>query len=223
MQGTIYGGRNVHVKTRQLAEAVGVNNLTRVTLAWELHEEGVSTTKIAKRLGRHRETVGVWLKGIRAQGLESFLESYAQAKKGPRKAGQVDPVVKRLVWRLREREHDRRESPWDDCCGQKIAYFLSKKCGIKLSVTKIYQILAEKYQLRSKWKKNKQRGPVPKALAAREVIQMDSIMFGEVYALTNGNPADTAVDIFSREADILLVPALTAHEGYLAAMHEQAF
>jgi IS30 family transposase len=192
-------GRNVHVKTRQLGEAVGVNNLTRITLAWELHEEGVNNSKIAQRLGKHRETIGLWIKGIEAQGLPEFLESYEQAKKGPRKRRQVDPIVKRLVWRLREREHD--------CCGQKIAYFLREEQGIKLSVTKIYQILAEKYVIRSKWKKNVKRGPAPKAMTPREVVQMDSVLFGEVYAFT-------AVDIFSREADVLLAPALTASFGY---------
>lgn len=40
----------------------------------------------------------------------------------------------------------------------------------------------------------------------RQVIQMDTIDFGEVFAFT-------AIDIFSKEADILLVPALTAEYG----------
>jgi transposase len=177
-----------------------MNRLTVVTLAWELHEQGINNTRIAQQLGRHRETIGLWIKGIEEQGLTSFLLGYEQAKRGPRKARQVDAIVKRLVWQLREREHD--------CCGQKIAYFLEKEHAIKLSVPKIYEILAEKYTIRSKWKKNQKRGPVPKANAAREVVQMDSLMFGEVYAFT-------AVDIYSKEADVMLAPALTAGYGYL--------
>jgi hypothetical protein len=54
------------------------------------------------------------------------------------------------VWQLREREHE--------CCGhqrrasasEKIAYFLKKEHGLHLSVPKIYEVLAEKYVIRSK-------------------------------------------------------------------------
>ena len=57
-----------------------------------------------------------------------------------------------------------------------------------------------------KGRKKQPRGPVPQAGAAREVIQMDSIHFGQVFAFT-------AVDIFSKEADVLLRPSLTAKDG----------
>ena len=40
----------------------------------------------------------------------------------------------------------------------------------------------------------------------REVVQMDSIDFGDIYAFT-------AIDTFTREADILLAPDLTARHG----------
>jgi len=33
-------------------------------------------------------------------------------------------------------------------------YFLEKEYGISVSVPKIYEILAEKYVIKSKWKKN---------------------------------------------------------------------
>jgi len=129
-----------------------------------------------------------------------FLERYDQAKKGARIPRQVDPVLKRYVWEIREREMD--------CCGEKIQYFLQKEHGIHLACSKIYEILAEKYVLRSKWKKNQPRGPVPTAERPREVIQMDTIDFGELFAFT-------AVDICSKEADILVAPALTASYGYI--------
>lgn len=95
-----------------------------------------------------------------------------------------------------------------DCCGQKIKYFLEQEYGESPAVSKIYEILAEKYKLRSKWKKNQKRGSVPKAEKPREVIQMDSIDFGGVFAFT-------AVDIFSKEADVLLRPSLTSRDGAL--------
>lgn len=89
------------------------------------------------------------------------------------------------------------------CCGQKIQYFLELEHGIHLSVPKIYEILAEKYVIRSRWRKNRERGPIPEASTPREVVQMDSMDFGDIYAFT-------AIDTFTREADILLAPVLVA-------------
>ena len=132
--------------------------------------------------------MGLWLKGIKAQGLEAFLTSYAQAKKVPRRTRQVDAITKRRVWAIREREQD--------CCGQKSAYFLEREHGTQLSVPKIYEVLAEKYVIRSKWRKNQKRGPAPVAHAARELLQFDSVDFGGLFAFT-------AVDIWSREVDVL--------------------
>ena len=37
---------------------------TQITLASELAKQGLSHTKIAAHLGRHRETIGLWLKGF---------------------------------------------------------------------------------------------------------------------------------------------------------------
>ena len=71
------------------------------------------------------------------------------------------------VWKIREREYN--------CCGQKIQYSLVKEHVVHLSVPKIYEILAEKYVLRSKWKKNKPRDPIPQAVKPRQVIQMATI------------------------------------------------
>lgn len=176
-----------------------MTNLTLITLAFELHQEGILIGNIAQRLGKHRETIGLWLQEIDQLGLEGFLSSYEKAKKGQRVRRQIDPVIKRWIWDIREREMD--------CCGEKIGYFLQQEHQIKVANSKIYEVLAEKYQLRSKWKKNTERGFVPKAQSPREVVQMDSIDFGGVFAFTG-------IDIFTREADILLAPELTANYGY---------
>src|SRR4030043_1968930 len=171
---------------------------TLITLCWELHEQGIPKIRIAQRLGKHRETIHIWIKSIEHYGLLGFLDRYEKAKKGERKRRQVDPIVKRLVWNIREREFY--------CCGQKIQYFMELEHGIHLSVPKIYEILAEKYVIRSKWKKNKERVPIPEAYVPIEVVQMDSIDFGGLYAFP-------AIDIFTREADIFLAPELTAKYG----------
>ncbi len=181
-----------------------MRNSSLITLCWELHEQGIPKARIAARLGKHRETIHIWIKNVERHGLLHFLDKYEQAKKGARKRRQVDPITKRLVWKIREREFQ--------CCGQKIQYFLELEHGIHLSVPKIYEILAEKYVIRSKWKRNKERGLIPEATMPREVVQMDTIDFGDIYAFT-------AIDIFTKEADILLAPALTAKYGTRFLFH----
>lgn len=119
---------------------------TLITLAWELHTQGLSKSCIAERLGKDRGTIRLWLEAVTEHGLLPFLEQHQKAKKQPRPARQVRPSTKQLIWAIREREHG--------CCGQKIAYFLEEEHQITLSVPKIYEVLAEKYTLRSKWTKN---------------------------------------------------------------------
>ena len=147
---------------------------TLITLAWELHAQGLPKSRIAERLGRDRGTIRLWIEAVTEQGLLPFLEQ-------PRPARQVRTSTKQLVWAIREREQG--------CCGQKIAYFLEKEHGLTLSVPKIYEIRAERYVLRSKWRKNHRRGDAPDADAPRQVVQMDTVHFGQVFAFT-------AVDIF---------------------------
>lgn len=173
---------------------------TKIILAWELFEQGVPKLHIAKQLQVHRETIHLWITGIQTNQklLPGFLEQYQGAKKGKRLRRQVNPILKRWVWEIRKREKE--------CCGQKIAYFLEKEHCVKPAVSKIYEILAEKYIIKSKWKKNQKRGVVPKAEKPREVIQMDTIDFGNIFAFT-------AVDIYSKEADVILKPSLASSDG----------
>lgn len=175
-----------------------VNQLTKITLAWELFESAVPKSHIATQLGVTRETVHIWIKSIQELGLIEFLEDYAHAKKGQRAKRKADGLLKARIYRLRE---DNR-----DCCGQKIREFLFDEYGISLSVTSIYKILGEKYKLRSKWKHNQKRGPVPQAEKAREVVQMDTVDFGAVFAFTG-------VDIFTKEVSVKLYCSLTAKDG----------
>src|SRR6185503_9372457 len=93
-----------------------------------------------------------------------------------------------------------------DCCGQKIAYFLEREYKVKLSVPKIYEILKEKYLIRSKWKKRQLRGPVPQAKGPREVVQLDTVALGRLFAFTG-------IDVYTKEADVMIAPALTAAYG----------
>ena len=187
-----------------------VLNKTKIILCKELLEANVPKTHIAEKLEVDRDTIRLWSQGINNLGLTEFLNKYELAKKGLRIRRQVDPLIKTWVWEIREREMD--------CCGQKILYFLQKEHNISLSVPKIYEILAEKYKIKSKWKKNQVRGPVPKASSPHEVIQMDTVDFGDVFAFTG-------IDIFTKEADVIIFPSLTSHEGliYLETSMERRF
>lgn len=141
-------------------------------LCCELSERGLNKSTIARQLSRDRETIRFWLRGVERVGLKSFIDQNAAACRVPRPARQVDALVKIWVWQIREH----------DCCGQKIAHFLELEHGVKLSVPKIYEVLAEKIVIRSKWKKNQARGEAPAASAPRQVVPMDSIDFGGVFA-----------------------------------------
>ncbi len=44
-----------------------------IIVAAELAAEGLSICAIARQLGPHRETIGLWLKAIRIEGLSAFL------------------------------------------------------------------------------------------------------------------------------------------------------
>lgn len=188
-----------------------MRQITKIALTWELFEQQTPKTHIAERAGVNRRTVHRWTTGIKKVGdLEFFLDAYLAAKKGPRKKRRVDGLLKTIIYKIRDNNKD--------CCGQKVQYFLEKDYGLKLGVTTIYKILAEKYTLRSKWKKNQKRGPIPKANKPREVVQMDTMDFGEIFTFSG-------VDIFTKEADVILRPSLTSYDGlvFLKTAMERRF
>lgn len=176
-----------------------MENTTKIITAWELYNQNIPQLHIADHLGKNRDTIRLWVKGIKAEGLNKFLANYENAKKSERAKRQLDPILKRRIWEIRERE--------EQCCGEKIQYFLKKDYGLKIATSTIYIALKEKYKLRSKWMKNKARGFTPKALKPREVIQMDSVNFGQIFAFTG-------IDIFTREVDVYMAPQLTAQYGF---------
>src|SRR3972149_6058070 len=63
-----------------------VRQTTKIALAWDLYCQGVPKSHIAKLVGVHRETVGIWMSGIEGnpQGLGGYLEYYLNCKKTER-------------------------------------------------------------------------------------------------------------------------------------------
>lgn len=177
-----------------------VKQTTKIILAWELFEQHVPKAHIAKQLEVNRDTIYEWLTriGSHPKNLSGFLEDYEKAKKGTRAKRKIDGLLKARIYRLREENRQ--------CCGQKIQEYLFDEYATYLSVPSIYGILAEKYKLRSKWKKNQKRGTPIKATKPREVIQMDTVHFGMVFAFT-------AVDTFAKDVSVKLYPTLTSTDG----------
>jgi len=185
-----------------------MKSISLIELAWELYKSQVYPDDIALKINKHRATVYRWIRKIKRIGIHEFLRRYKQAKKGRRQRRKTDPIIKSRVYAIREKYHQ--------CCGEKIRYWMKHDYGIAISVSTIYRILSEKYVLRSKWKKNVARGPVPKASKEREVIQHDTVDFGELFAFTS-------VDIYSREAQVVMRARLEANDGAEALKRQMSY
>ena len=66
-----------------------MTNETLITLCWELHEQGMPKTRIALRLGKHRETVHLWVKGIESTGFCLSWIAMSRPRKVRGKAGRL--------------------------------------------------------------------------------------------------------------------------------------
>lgn len=173
----------------------------RTVTIWELAHQllsaGVPVNEVARRTGRNRATIYRWKKTIKYRGIKRFLAEQKQAKR-KRHRRSLDSTVVRLIKQSRTNHHD-----W---CGEKIVWELRTKHNIKVSRASVYRVLNRYFKLRSKWKKNKARGPLPQAQKPRDVIQADTVDFGDIFAYT-------AVDIYTREISVILGDNLTGEEG----------
>lgn len=184
-----------------------MDSITKIHVCWNLYRSGVSAELIPERTGVHRATVYRWLGHIRRIGINKFLRCYRAAKKGHRHR-KTDAILKARIYEIREK--------YRQCCGEKIRYFLKQEYGIVLSLTTIYRILGEKYHLRPRWKKNEKRGAILKGTKPREVIQVDTVDFGSIYAFT-------AIDTYTREASVILKTHLDSKDGEAALLEQLHF
>jgi transposase-like protein len=67
---------------------------TEIVLAQELFEQGLGKSAIARRLGRDRETIRLWLRSVEQYGLKVFIDKQSAACRVPRPTRQVDALVK---------------------------------------------------------------------------------------------------------------------------------
>jgi transposase InsO family protein len=173
-----------------------MTNVTRIYLAWELRQVGQSVEYIAERVSRDRSTIYRWLAGIRKWGVKGFIRHYQQAKKG-RRVRKTHGYVEQRVLSLRR--------AYRNCCGQKIVYLLKQE-GIKLSLSTVYRILNKHLTTLRKHVRTAKGQPARRGRQPREVIQMDTVDLGEVYAFT-------AIDTYTKESVVVIRPSLTAQDG----------
>ena len=184
------------------------DSITKIRICWSLYQNGVSPEEIPKQLGVHRATVYRWLEGVKLKGINKFIRDYKQAKKGRKQPRKTNPIIKARIYEIRSKNNN--------CCGEKIKYFLKKQYNQEVSISTIYRILSQKYQLSSKWKKYCKRGHVKKGLKPRESIQTDTVDFGSIYAFT-------AIDTFTKEVSVIIKPTLTANSGKQALEKQLSF
>ena len=187
---------------------MSLQNISLIELAWELRKCKQSPEQIASKIDKDRATIYRWIAGIKQCGIRRFLHKYRNSKKGRRQKRKTDPVIKARIYAIREKYHQ--------CCGEKIRYWMWQDHKVRISVSTIYVILGEKYQLRPKCRKNQVRGPVPAAEAPRQVIQADSVDFGELFAFT-------AIDIFGRDAQVIMGTGLEGKDGARALKEQMRY
>jgi transposase InsO family protein len=172
-----------------------MDTVTQIYAAWELKKAGHSATEIAVQLGRHRATVYRWLKGIRERGIRGYVAYFKGAKKG-RRVRKTHGYVEQRVLSVRR--------VYRDCCGEKIVHLLAQE-GLQLSRSTVYRILGRHLVLRKHHRQPK-GGSVQPARGPRQVVQVDTLDLGEVYAYT-------AIDTFTRESAVVMRGSLQAADG----------
>jgi transposase InsO family protein len=186
-----------------------MRTLNQIEIAWKLHLQGAKPPQIAEVVSVHRATVYRWIAGIKRSGcLRTFLKKYANAKKRTRQI-RIHPDAARLI------ELRRKERP--GICGQKIAWWLEKYHGIRVSVSSVYRVLRRLgFRLSSKWVQWTKRPELPRATKPREVIQVDKIDLGFLWV-------HNFIDCFTREVISVAVPDQTSKSSLQAGRIAQAY
>lgn len=176
-----------------------MENITAIEVCYQLKVSGIGVEEIARRTGRHRATVYRWLRGFRQKGKGQFIRDYKVAKQGRKQPRKTSGRNKQLVYQIR------RE--YRECCGQKIRFILARDYKVKMSLSTIYRILGQKYQIRPKWKHHQTRGkPIRVGSKPREYVQVDTVDLGCWYAFT-------AIDTYTKEVSVRLEDKRTSQAG----------
>lgn len=183
-----------------------MGTVTHFELAWELYRSGMKPKAIGMRLNKDRATVYRWLQGIKLYGIREYVrrKNTTKRRRQPRK---LAPEIKLKIIALR------RDLDW---CGQKIQKELKEKHNVRVSLMSIYRVLHANFTIGSKWKHYHQRGEAPKATKPREVIQHDTVDFGELFAYTS-------IDIFTKEPAVVIGDNLLSETGVMVFKDQKRY
>lgn len=175
-----------------------MRSVSHFELAWELHQAGMSPGEIGRRVHRDRATVYRWLRQTRLIGIREFVrrKQTAKRRRQPRK---LHGVLRQRIISLR------KEHGW---CGQKIQKELAEVDGVSVCLMSIYRVLHTELAVGRK-RPYRKRGLPPQATAPRQVVQHDTVDFGELFAFTS-------IDIFSKEPSVVMAAALSMEAGAAA-------
>jgi len=174
-----------------------MKNIAHIETFWHLYQENIKPDLIAERLGVHRATIYRWISSFKRRGFRRTIKHHQNCKKGRRRK-RISGEMKATIIEVRKKHHN--------CCGEKIRYYLKRDYGIKISVSTIYRVLGRRYILTKRYKAKKY-GEAPKGMYERDVIQADTVDFGDVYAYTY-------VDTYTRQAFVDLELSLESKDGY---------
>jgi transposase len=169
---------------------------TKLSIAYRMYVNKLPVEGVAIACNIDRSTVYRWYKKFKYLGFKRTVKYYLGIRRKKR-LRKLDPSIKQKIYELREKHHK--------CCGQKIKYYLQRDHGIRLSLETVYKVLRQKYTLRNKYKEYKY-GEAPKGHKPREVVQTDTVDFGDLFAFT-------FVDTYTREAFVTLKESLESQSG----------
>ena len=147
-----------------------------------------------------------WIAQIKILGIREFVRQ----KKGCKRRRQKRKLLGIVPAKIRS---IRSETGW---CGQKIAKELLENHAVRISVPTIYRVLKQDFELGAASKPHQYRGETPKATQPREVIQHDTVNFGELFA-------HTSIDVFTKEPAVVIVDNLESETGVKAFFQQKAF
>lgn len=174
-------------------------NVYKIDMGYKMTKLGYSAREIADLVDRSVRTIYRWRQKIRRKGIRKFRKEYVHNLRIRGRSGPSE-VLKTKVWNIRKE--------YRHCCGEKIWYLL----GHLRSVSTIYRILREGFQLKGKQKRPQYRGPLRKGRYPREAVQVDAVDLGELYAFT-------AIDTHTREAHVSIQTSCDS-KAAVAALRE---
>lgn len=168
--------------------------------AWSMHQVGSTINQITQVVSRDRATIYRWFQKIRRIGIREFVRRKHECKARRPRARTPEYVIQKII-------DIRTEYGW---CGQKIRKELKESHGIKLGLSTIYRWLHDRLVKAAVGVNSyTKHQAIVTAEAPREVIEHDTVDFGDLYAYT-------AIDIFTKQPRVYIGVNLEMETGAVA-------